>query len=413
MMCEWNKTKLADILTESKISVEKNREDIYKRLSVKLHLNGVHKREVRDNDNIGKTRYYERKAGQFIYGKQNLHNGAVGIIPNCLDGYQSSSDIPTFDISNSINSKWLLYYFSRKHFYKGLERLSTGTGSKRINPKNLLELSINIPPLKEQRKIAAILSSVDEAIEKTEQIIEQTERVKKGLMQELLTKGIGHTEFQDSPIGKIPKEWSIKSLSEVLKVQGGYAFKSKDAVDKGIPWFKIANVSIGQTNWSDRSYLPMDFKDIYHSYVLKAGDIVMAMTRPILSNQTKVVKLDDSDVPALLNQRVCRFIFENQESGDYLYHVFRSRYFSNEILLKIAGTDPPNVSSKQIESIIIPYPTAIEQKKIVKVLNKYDASLNTEMNKLKKLTILKHGLMQELLTGKKRVKVDDSEEVLS
>src|SRR5699024_990192 len=110
----------------------------------------------------------------------------------------------------------------------------TGSNYPAVKVNNLKHYTFSLPPLMEQQKIAAILSSVDEAIEKTEQIIEQTERVKKGLMQELLTKGIGHTEFQDSTIGKIPKEWSIKSLSEVLKVQGGYALKSKDAVDKGI-----------------------------------------------------------------------------------------------------------------------------------------------------------------------------------
>ena len=65
------------------------------------------------------------------------------------------------------------------------------------------------PPLKEQQKIASILSNVDELIQKTEQIIEQTQRLKKGLMQRLLTKGIGHTKFKKTELGEIPEEWKL------------------------------------------------------------------------------------------------------------------------------------------------------------------------------------------------------------
>ena len=108
---EWEVKKIGDYLIESKIVGEDN---INKRLTVKLNLNGVYPRDTTTVERIGATRQYIRKAGQFIYGKQNLFKGAFGIIPDYLDGYLSSSDIPSFDFKENINPIWFYYYFSRE-----------------------------------------------------------------------------------------------------------------------------------------------------------------------------------------------------------------------------------------------------------------------------------------------------------
>ena len=81
---------------------------------------------------------------------------------------------------------------------------------------NLLRNIFTIPPLPEQQKIASILSNVDNLIQKTDQIIEQTQRLKKGLMQKLLTKGIGHTKFKKTDLGEIPEEWPIVKLKDIV-----------------------------------------------------------------------------------------------------------------------------------------------------------------------------------------------------
>ena len=87
---------------------------------------------------------------------------------------------------------------------------------KILNAEQYSQIPIPLPPLKEQQKIASILSNVDELIQKTEQIIEQTQRLKKGLMQRLLTKGIGHTKFKKTELGEIPEEWNIITIGNDL-----------------------------------------------------------------------------------------------------------------------------------------------------------------------------------------------------
>lgn len=176
------KITLKDILKESKI---KTNDDINKRLTVKLNLNGITKRIPNTSEVEGATTQYLRKSGQFIYGKQNLHNGAFGIIPSYLDGYLSSSDIPSFDFIKSIDKFWLYYYFSDKDYYHRLERLSTGTGSKRISPTDFLKIKINMPSFNEQEKIVDLISSLDIKINEIQKQIKNTKKFKKGLLQKM------------------------------------------------------------------------------------------------------------------------------------------------------------------------------------------------------------------------------------
>ncbi len=182
---KWQKLNLSDILTiPDKIKpkiVDKN-----KLLTVKLHLKGVLLNENTDNLSIGSTNYYKRKNGQFIYGKQNLFNGAFGIIPDELDGCLSSGDVPSLNIKTEfIDPLFLFYFLGRESFYKSLEKISSGSGSKRIHEKTLLKVSIELPNLSEQIKILGFLKILDEKIKHCQIQIEKMEQWKKGLLQKM------------------------------------------------------------------------------------------------------------------------------------------------------------------------------------------------------------------------------------
>ncbi len=180
------KVKLGSVFVESKIPT--TNADVNKRITVRLTLKGIEKRGVRGSELEEATTYYLRKSGQFIYGKQNLHKGAFGIIPDELDGFESSSDIPAFDISKEFNSKYIFYYFTRRHFYEKLEDISTGTGSKRIQPRELFKVEIKVPStLEKQIAIVKIIDTATKELNKYEQKLETLQLQKKGLMQQLLT----------------------------------------------------------------------------------------------------------------------------------------------------------------------------------------------------------------------------------
>lgn len=180
--CQYATKKVKDFLVESKIE---GTDDINKRLTVKLNLKGITIRESKTIEIEGATKQFIRKSGQFIYGKQNLHKGAFGIVPKELDGYLTSSDIPSFDFKGEIKPKWFYYYFSRKSFYEKLESLSTGTGSKRISPKEFLNIKIIVPEIEEQHRIVYLLEKFDEKINGISNQITQMDLFKKSLLQQM------------------------------------------------------------------------------------------------------------------------------------------------------------------------------------------------------------------------------------
>lgn len=126
-----------------------------------------------------------RKSSQFIYGKQNLHKGAFGIVPDELNNYLSSSDIPSFDFKDDMNSLWLYHYFARQNYYESLEKLATKTGSKRIHPEEFLKIRMKVPCLEEQEKIANFLSNIDKKISLINSQIKTMEEFKKSLLQQM------------------------------------------------------------------------------------------------------------------------------------------------------------------------------------------------------------------------------------
>lgn len=132
-------------------------------MTVKLHNKGVYvaDEKIQGSDN---TQYYIRRAGQFIYGKQNFFNGAIGIVPKKLDKYESTKDVPAFDVSSDVNVDWLYYYIARPEIYKPQEALCTGTGSKRFHVNNFYNLSLAIPKMDEQIKIKEYFVHLDNLI---------------------------------------------------------------------------------------------------------------------------------------------------------------------------------------------------------------------------------------------------------
>ena len=292
---------------------------------------------------------------------------------------------------------------------RSLQTQYKGGGVANLNVRVVEEFDMPVPPLKEQQKIASILSSVDAAIEKTEQVIAKTEEVKKGLMQQLLTKGIGHTEFKQTEIGEIPIEWDIMNLGKLVKLQGGYAFKSTDYCLGGIQLIRISNLFGKYLNLEKEPvFLPIEYKDKYSQYLLNCGDLIMCMTGTVgKEDYGHTVLIQNSNAEYLLNQRVGKFnlITENIDK-DYLYWFLSSRLFLDYIYSLGSGTKQANLSAKQVESAKIALPNLTEQKKIVKILNKVNEKIIYDVEKVNKLKEIKQGLMQQLLTGQTRVKID-------
>ena len=179
---DWKKDTLEPYLTESRISGDTGL--TAKKITVKLWGKGVVEKEEKYAGSSN-TQYFIRKAGQFIYSKLDFQNQAFGIIPNELDGYQSTLDLPTFDIQN-IDPKFLLEYVMRREFYEYQGLIANGSRkAKRIHPEDFLVMPVRIPSLDEQQAIGAYFSNLDNLIATHQEKISQLETLKKKLLQDM------------------------------------------------------------------------------------------------------------------------------------------------------------------------------------------------------------------------------------
>ncbi|MBR7553117.1 restriction endonuclease subunit S [Allobacillus sp. GCM10007491] len=334
--------------------------------------------------------------------------GRACIVPHLGTRNITSVDIVIFrpDI-DKYDRKFINYSLNSHIVLSKVVSFSSGSTRQRISRTNLGSIRLPIPPLKEQQKIAAILSSVDETIEKTEQIIEQTETVKKGLMQQLLTKGIGHTKFKDSSIGKIPRNWKVVFIEDVAHINPEkLSSRTEDSYE--LNYIDIASIDKNNITRTNRHL----FKDAPSRArrKVKTGDIIVSTVRPYLRGFAYI--------NAKYNEAVCSTGFavlrsNNECNSDFLYQVVLSDRFVNYLTSNMTGSNYPAVKSDDIKIYNFALPPKDEQAKISNILTEYHNKIQIESNKLNILNEIKQGLMQQLLTGKVRVPLDDKEELPS
>jgi type I restriction enzyme S subunit len=281
-------------------------------------------------------------------------------------------------IPKEINPEFLFYYFQGKI---DLKQLSGRTTAPSIRKTTLESILIPYPSLPEQQKIAEILSTVDEAIQKTNEIITKTERLKKSLMQELLTKGIGHKEFKDSEIGRIPKEWEVVKLGEVLSLEYGKGLPERGRKPGNCPVIG-SNGIVG-----------------YHNEALVKGPGIVVGRKGTIGALTWI----DSDFWPIDTT----YYVKIKKNNIHLKWLFYELTHLNLARFRLADV-VPGLKRELVHSLSMPLPPFLEQQKIAMILSAIDKKLELERNEKAKLERIKQGMMDLLLTGKIRVKVNSN-----
>jgi type I restriction enzyme S subunit len=277
----------------------------------------------------------------------------------------------------------------------------------KAHPSVIRELyEIPMPPLPEQKKIASILSSVDEAIKTTQKKIDKLQDLKKGLMNELLTKGIGHTEFKDSELGRIPKSWVVKKLEEISIVP---ITKGSTPSTYGYEWTTngilfLRSESVKMEGFSLSGSMRISNKannSLRRSQVL-GGDILVAITGYIGS----ICVYPDGAENANINQHIARIRIPDNITRDFVAFFLSTDRQREKFLAIQTGQAYPQLSLKQIQETCVCVPSEAERDKISKILSNYHSHIRSLKENKIHLEKLKKSLMQDLLTGKVRVKVN-------
>ncbi len=305
-------------------------------------------------------------------------------------------------LKKDIDTEYLLYVLTRlTNYFKAQGQPGTQVN---LNTSIVERATIPVPPIKEQQKIAEILSTVDKQIEQTDQLIEKTKELKKGLMQQLLTKGIGHKEFKQTELGKIPIDWTIKSLVDISKdiTIGLVTSMTKNYVNNGVPLIRNSDIKEGFVRTEKLVNLSYDFAKSNKHKMLKRGDIVTIHTGDIGTSAV----IEDNLIGALGFATLQTTALDNI-SPEWLMLFFNSEVAKKQFYNFSTGDGRNNLNLKEFIKTRIIVPNLLEeQNKISSIILSADEKIKGYEDEKSKYEELKKGLMQQLLTGKIRVKVD-------
>ncbi len=335
--------------------------------------------------------------------------GKVGI--NRLD-LAINQDLAGVLIDNDkYDIKFLAYQLGIDSIQQYVAMNKRGATIKGITRDCLKEIRLNVPPLPEQKKIAHILSTVQRAIEAQERIIQITTELKKTLMHKLFTEGLRNEPQKQTEIGPIPESWEVVELNQLADLKNGYAFKSKDyVVESNTLNIRMSNIRPGaqfDLEYSPR-FLPDQFADSQKSFLLKDGDLIIAMTD--MANDPKILGVptivrNPSNKRLLLNQRVGKLIPNDNSKVNFEFlRFYLSRKPAQRYLISCAKKGVQvNIGKKDILSVPITFPDLEEQDTIVQCFNTLDDKVGAVKRKSVALQGLFRTLLHELMTAKTRV----------
>ena len=288
-----------------------------------------------------------------------------------------------------------------------LNSLSQGSTIKETRPPTIKKIRLTIPPLTEQKKIATILTSVDEVIETTQKQIDKLQDLKKATMNELLTKGIGHTEFKDSELGRIPEGWDIKKLHEISNIYFSNVDKKSDASEIPVLLCNYMDVYRNIYIKNDIKFMTATAKQReIDKFSLEFDDVII--TKDSETPQDIAVS---THVAEELDGVICGYhlaIIRSDKSrllGGYLSHLFGLEKIQHHFYCFANGSTRFGLTTQAIAASTIAIPPLPEQKKIASIIYAMDEDIEVKQSKLQQIQSLKKSLMQDLLTGKVRVHV--------
>lgn len=403
----WQAKRIGDFLTESNIESASPSAD--RRIRVRLNAGGVEKRPLL-SETEGATRYFRRSAGQFIYGKQNLHKGAFGIIPSELDGFESSSDLPAFDVADGLRPKWLEYFLKQGNFYQTLVSISRGAATKRIQPSALFQIEIPIPSLAEQDEIIArmdlcgiehakleheaahqklLLSRLKQAIlqeaiqgkltadwRAAHQNVEPASQLLRRIQAEKIRLVAAKKLRPEKPLPKItpdkipfeiPNEWELCRTSDIGVVIGGLTKNSarRSGHKRLLPYLRVANVYADHLNLTDLQEIGVADSEV-EKLLLEKDDLLVVEGNGSRDQVGRIARWDGSVDPCVHQNHIIKIRLGEKKVALWALYWFLSP--SGRMLIEEqakTSTGLYNLSSGKVANLPILLPPLAEQEAIV------------------------------------------------
>lgn len=335
--------------------------------------------------------------------------GTSSVLLDEIDDLYLNSFCFGFRLNNfkQLLPEYAIFLFRGNDFRSQIVKMAQGSTRFNLSKERVLSLSLLLPEITEQKRIAEILGTVDEEIAKTQEVIGAAEKLKRGLMQQLFTRGIGHTKFKETKIGQIPEEWGVVSIrnSSIKLIDGDRGAnypKQGDFSPEGFCLFLSAkNVSKNGFIFNEVSFISQEKDRVLRKGRLERGDIILTSRGTVGNVAYYDEKIPFDHVRINSGMLIVRH-------GAHFDPVFLYRYFSGpQMEAKYSsmgsGSAQPQLPVGSLEQVEIPLMPISEQKEIANIISAVNEKITVNKKLKEKLTILKKGLMNDLLSGRVRV----------
>jgi type I restriction enzyme S subunit len=392
------------------------RENIY------LNLSDLKYVDVQSNSSDGKRT--SLKTGDILMSI-TAELGKIGWVHDGLGEAFINQHTALIRLDDKIsNSKYIAYLLSSKDMNHRINRLNDSGAKAGLNLPTIRSIPLNVPPLPEQHKISKILETWDKAISTTERLIDNSKQQKKALMQQLLTGKNRFASFEAEftvregfakrKLGELPSDWNVDLMSNHYWYQEGPGVRKHQFTETGVKLFNGTNIQKSRINIKNtKTHISEEEANgPYSHFLADDGDLVIACSGISVDKfDEKIAFIDVSHLPLCMNTSTMRFKVINEDKAciHYLRYYMMSTLFKNQIRRQITGSAQLNFGPSHVSNCFIALPTFEEQQKIAAVLTNADKEIDLLEQQLADLKQEKKALMQQLLTGKRRVKVESQE----
>lgn len=338
---------------------------------------------------------------------ENGKTAYVDSLPPHVSGHGSTEFIVLGPRPGMSDGRFL-YYLAKSDLVRSyaIGQMEGTSGRQRVPARVFDELILPIPPLPEQKKIAAILGSMDDAIQATQAVIDQTRKVKAGLLQQLLTRGLNNPPLVETDFGPRPSHWMVLTLGDVVE-ESRYGTSAKcESTPAGMPVLRIPNVVSGKVNFDDLKFTRLEDAEISRLRLLP-GDILVVRTNGNPEYVGRAAVVPEHEGTLLYASYLIRLRLNGSRAVPKYIGAVLSDAQTRRFLGKTARTSAGNfnVNGTELASIPLALPPLEEQESIVEVLEVVNRQVNEAELTLTTLDTLKRGLMADLLSGRTRVEV--------
>lgn len=356
------------------------------------------------------------KKGDVLFGKLRPYLRKYAVAP--FDGICTTEILAIHPNDGSSDRRFLFHLMQGDGVFATVEALSYGTKMPRVSWSDLSGIVLGIPPLPEQQKIAAILTAVDDKLDIIARQIEGTQTLKRGLMQTLFSRGVGtqdgdgrwvpHTEFKGSELGEIPAGWLATTLGGVCNgaLQTGpfgSQLHADEYQDEGVPVLMPKDLVNCRANLSTAARITVARAEELARHKVVAGDLLFSRRGDV----ARFALIDAESAGALCGTGCLKAKLSEAHSSEYIAHLLQVDVVRTWLEQNAVGQTMPNMNTGILASLPLVAPASKEeQEEIARILDSVDAKVRVLSDKQSEFQQLKRGLMQKLLSGEWRVKLD-------